>query len=286
MSANTTKGFRGYGIAKKAGGAGAWVLGTEVNFPAIRYVPRNPLNNQYLPMVNKTSHPSIVVIGKRTPSLTVHTAMKASFCTVANLNSLIFSTDSNGDSDEFAWLVNNGAASRKFDGCRCAAMSISANAGGGPVGFELGFLAKTAEGATSFSGAGATDAGQLVNAAQIDFGSSPTASLVKAWRLNVIRGQAYDFFFNGTYYPADTSSGMLGGTFQIEVSAASATVPSSSATIRLFTGVPESLVLHSTWTLLLNLDEDVEDVDTGFGTLIKTYTLIDTSAGGAPVSIA
>jgi hypothetical protein len=285
MSANTERGFIGYGKLKKTGGSGPFTNAAEASIPAMQWIPRSPLNNSYPPMVNKSAYPGLVVLGVRTPSVGIRTCMKSSWCTAALLNSLVFTSDTYGDNDAFGIIVNAGETTRVYDNARCAAISLAGAAAGGPVAMEFGFLASTDVGATTFAGYTA-DAGQLINRAQIDFGSSATANLVRSFRISWVRGVGYDMYYNQTYYPSDTSSGMFGGTLALEMSSKATVIPSTAGTIRFFTGVPGSLSLYMTMAFLLNLDEEVHDVDVGPGVLVRSYSLIDLSAAGNPSTVS
>lgn len=285
MSANTAHGNLGYGQLEKLGGSGAIVTGTEIFIPATVWMPRSPKNNAFPPMVNKSAFPANVVKGKRTPSCGFQSMWKTSWGTVNLFNSLMFSVDANGDNDRWSWRGFNGKTSRIYDGARCAALSLASNAAGGPVLVECGFLAETDQGITSFIAPAGPDAGYLVNAAQIDFGAAATADLVSAWRINWIRGVGYDWYFNQTYYPAGTSTGLFSGTLQLIQSPEALVVPSTAITIRFHTGEPGALVLFASFSCLIFHDEDVEDINVGFGEVIRSYTFIDIAAGGNPAII-
>jgi hypothetical protein len=89
-------------------------------------------------------------------------------------------------------------------------------------------------------------------------------------------------FYNGSLYPGNTSSGMLGGNFQLEQSPKYSISPGASCTVRLGPiGTP-----IVTATVLVNNDEDVYDVMAGFGSVLRTYTLIDTVSCGDPITFS
>jgi hypothetical protein len=78
VSASVERGFAGYGILKKISGSGPITNATEILIPAMEWTPRAPRNNAYPPMVNKSAYPSVVVLGKRTPSIGMRTCAKTS----------------------------------------------------------------------------------------------------------------------------------------------------------------------------------------------------------------
>lgn len=325
-----TKPFAGYVVIKKTAGNGPVANGTQAVIPIVSSQPRDPKNNQYPTVVNKTANPSTIILGKRTPSISFSTYLKSSWPAafetspgagdgLANfLSSLIKDTGNptdltgvtNWETDEYAILLNDGTqggtwSSRIFDGCKCQQMTISCNSQGGGINMELSFLAASASGATSFNVASINpDAGYFYDTSDIDFGGlftlnvgnglyygisgSATADLVRAFRLNLLRGQAYNMFFNGTLNPAGVSSGMFGGTLQIEQSPLYTHSPSSQFTARIYNssasgGSPQR---DLTIACVINNDEDVLDETTQFGNLIRTYTLIDSSTGGDPAAFS
>ena len=302
MSANTSKQFIGYVIGKKTGGTGSPAVGTYLYIPITGLRPRDPENNQYPAMVNKTAFPSVKILGKRTPSLEWSTYLSSSWATSAILTSLIASFDANNDADTWAWFVNDGTtggtwSNRVFDGCKGVALSLAASASGGGIGVNFGCIAQSAQGTTSFSGSTySTDAGLRYDVSNLDYGGNftigggagtgTTADLVRGWRASIIRGGSYDFFFNGTLYPAATSSGMMGGTFQLEQSPLYSVSPGTSAVIRIGAASGGVVTPSITMTLKMSHDEDVLDLDAGFGDLFRGFTLIDTSAGGANIAFS
>lgn len=288
MSALTTKQFAGWGVLKKTdptSGGGAIAHDAEVTIPSMVFNPRDPYNNVYVPVVNKSAYPSTMVLGKHTPSVGIRTVARTSFVTKSYLESLLLTTDANGDTDQWCIAMNDGVTTRKWGKSRCAALSLAGNGMGGPLALELGFL--TADPASTESvSTPSTVVGTVLNSAMVDFGASTPPTGIRSWRLNLLRGVAYDMFMGGkTLYPDDTSCGMLGGTLDLEFSPGGANIPSSTFTLRMYTGTPASPTLHLTLALALNLDEPVLTVDTGFGNQVNTYTLIDTGAGGCPVTV-
>lgn len=284
MSANLVKNFLGYMQLQKTAGSGAVVNGTTFQIPFNSMQPRDPKNNAYPNPVNKDAFPSIVILGKRTPSLSFTAFLKSSWCSAALFNSLLTAFDANNDADEWAIKINDGStggawSNRIFDGCRLSALSFAQSAASGGVLVSFGFLAKTGQGSTVFGAASNPDAGFLVDVSQIDFGGAPTANLVRGYQIACLRGTAYEMFFNGTYYPDATASGMLGGQLILEQSPKYTVSPGSSFVARL--GPIGTPIL--TATMLVNPDEDVYDIAPGFGDIFRRYSLIDISAGGAPV---
>lgn len=135
-----------------------------------------------------------------------------------------------------------------------------------------------------------TDAGTLVDTSCIDFGSSPTASHVESWRLTLVRGQAYEFFFNpGSYDPSSISSGMFGGTLEIVQSPNATTVPSSAFTVRIYPTAADQIAgtnIIGTIATKINLDVPSYNRNAGQGRVARMHTLIDTSAGGTPCAFS
>lgn len=283
MSANVTHGFAGYLEGKKVSGSGTFT--GQLVIPYIETITDDPSNNTYMPMVNKALGPSLFVKGKHTPSLQIRTCLMSAWATVNALKSFIITTDANSDTDLWAFRSYE-EDTEILDGCRCAALSLAAEASGGPVACDMAWLVTTTAGSTSFTGSGGSQFGEVYNAGQIDFGGTATADLVRSWRMNIARPNAYDFFFNRSYFANDISSGQAGGTFSLVQSAKAATIPSAAITIRLYTGDPGSQTLAMTLACNINLDTKRRARNVGFGMVERYYSMIDTAAGGVPVTIS
>lgn len=141
---------------------------------------------------------------------------------------------------------------------------------------------------TTWPDPGATiSPGQAFGPSQVTYGG--VATKVRGWKLDLIRAQAYDMFSGGDLgttagnrNPSGTSTGQIGGTFSLEYSPATGVnVPTASMTITLLTAAGAT---HMTITLALNLDAPTRSYTTGFGTQVNTYTLINTTLGGSPIS--
>lgn len=295
MSTNVTKGHRGYCQLKNvtADGTGS---GNEVVVPYISASPVNPTNDAYIPSSNASSGPSILMQGIYTPGITIRAVPLESWFTPTVLNGMF--TDETADYDTSLWaakLVELGATDIKVGGLRWGALSISHAAAGNMLGVELGGVCTTfADSTVTWADlpAGAASYGQAFGPTQVDYNS--TATKVRGWSLNLIRAQAYDIYSGGvagtaaTRTPSDISSGQIGGTFTLEFSPTSTnTIPGLTTpwtiTIRLYTAAG---ALHMTLTPHLNLDAPVRTLTTGFGTQVNTYTLINRTSGGIPVTIA
>jgi hypothetical protein len=302
MSANTSKQFIGFVIGKKTAGTGSPAIGTYVYIPITGSRPRDPENNTYAMGPNKTAFPSLKTYGKRTPSLEFSTLIKPSWASSVLFTSLIASFDANNDVDTWAWLLNDGTAAatwsnRVFDGCKGVGLKIAQSAQGGGIGLNFACVAQSAQGVTSFSTATyVTDAGNTYDVSNIDYGgnftigglagSGTTADLVRGYSASVLRGGSYDFFFNGTLYPAATSSGMMGGMFQLEQSPLYSVSPGTSAIIRIGASSGGVVTPAITATIKTSHDEDVLDLDAGFGDIFRGFTMIDTSAGGQNITFS
>lgn len=288
MSANVTKGHVGY---MEIGTAGSPATGV-IKIPYMSASPMNPSNDTYMPSVNKSVGPSIVVRGIYTPGITVRTIPLESWFTADNLNAMFVTGDANYDTAPYAaHLVEPGGAELKIGGLRWGALSLTHSAAGGMLGCEIGGICTTFADTSTWSGSGSTVAGQAFGPSQVNY---TTATKVRGWSLNIIRAQAYDIFSGGdagtgasvnvNRFPSGTSTGQIGGTFSLEFSpAAGYTIPTSGAlTITLLRA--DNSTTHLTIGLQLNLDAPTRSYTTGFGTQVNTYTLINTSLGGSPVT--
>ena len=286
MSSNVTKGFAGYAYLQKVSGSGAVIYGTEIEIPYLSAQITKPENNVYPPLVNNAVSPAVYIQGKHTPGWSLSTLAKVSWFTPAFLNSLIVTPDANYDTDLWNLMLYE-AGAEKLDGCRCGALSLSWSAAGGGIGVEMGGIGTLQDGTAVFSGTGAVDPGAMIASANIDFGGSATAALVRGWQLMIARPQQWDMFENGANVrdPRGVSTGQIGGSVAIELSAASgAVIPTDTFTVRFYSPANGALLL--TATAKLNLDNPIRPRNVGFGNKRYEYTLINASTGAVPVTFS
>ena len=292
-----------------AGGGAYMAVDDKLVIPTMKVIARNPLNKGYPSAVNASAYPSLTVAGKKTPSITIAASVKPSFVTRAFLNSLLLSFDSTyNNSDEFLigfydgsainyGLATTGLGWRLYQGCRCASVSLSQSAVGGPIGITMTFLAVTGDNENSTTYTAATagnaatlaavtpapDPGALSDVSNVDFGASATIDGVRSWQLNLNRGQGHQFFVDGSYYPDTVESGMFSGSFTCELTPLWTVMPSDTngaITVRCgkVTGMP-------IFSLSVHRDETVQDMDISLGNQMRAYTLANTSSGGNPCVI-
>jgi len=264
-----------------------------IAIPYMSASPMNPSNDTYMPSVNKSVGPSIVVRGIYTPGITVRTIPLETWFTADNLNAMFVTDDGNYDTAEYAaHLVEPGGAELKIGGLRWGALSLTHSAAGGMLGCEIGGICTTFADASTWSGSGSIVPGQAFGPSQVNY---TTATKVRGWSLNIIRAQAYDIYSGGAAgtgasvnvnrFPSGTSTGQIGGTFSLEFSPTTAnTIPTTSVTISILKS--DNSTTHLTISLDLNLDAPTRSYTTGFGTQVNTYTLIDYASGGSPVTFA
>lgn len=297
--------------------------GTQRNIIVSRAIPLNPKNNSYMPVVNGSEYPSVAVKGMRTPSVSATCCMKPYNGTTGWANAVLFNSlmNTGGDrnTDAFAIRIGDDVTSRIWDWSRCQSIRMEADAVGGPVMVTLSFLSRfgdaTAEGVygltfieSSFSppaaaptlSASAPDPGQLTYCADWDFqnaaGTAMTLSDVSSWSLTLFRAQRHRARAgvvvagpgsNRVLYPADIDSGMFSGTFTVVQDQGANVKLQGAGTIVLnmntsFSGANGGM----RFTMTINDDNEVYPVETGFGTLTTTYSLINLPAGGNPCVIA
>lgn len=291
MSANVTKGHVGY---MEFGIAGTPATGV-IAVPYMSASPMNPSNDSYMPSVNKSVGPSIVVRGIYTPGITVRTIPLESWFTHTNLTAMFVTGDGNYDTTAYAaHLVEPGGAELKIGGLRWGALSLTHSAAGGMLGCEIGGICTTFADTSTWTGSGATVPGQAFGPAQVHYAG--TFTKVRGWSLNVIRAQAYDIFSGGAggdgtsgttnRTPSGTSTGQIGGTFSVEFSPATGYVAPTSGDVTIKI-INSSNTNHMTISLSLNLDAPTRTYSTGFGTQVNTYTLISLATPGvSPVTFA
>lgn len=306
---NVTHPFLGKIVLQKISGSGPMIAAAKVLVPTAKASPSNPLNNSYPGAVNASAFPSLKVYGKRSASVGLTANVKASWLNATLIESLLLATDTAGQTDYFSVLLDDNYNPRSYDYSRCTHLSLYQSGSGGPVMCEMGFLTRFGDnelhwlianggvlpdgetvvdvplsGYTGF----APDAGLLDDVSTVDFGSPSTASLVRSWRLNLLRGQGYADFQDGSPWPKDIATGMFGGTLMIEQSpVAGAIVPGTTMTIRLHTRFIGSVSYPKGLSINLALSQDTQqmDEDISMGNMVRTYTLADLASGGCPVTV-
>jgi len=307
-----TKEFLGLAALKPASG-------TTMVIPVMRAMPRNPLNMAYPALVNKSAYPSQVVMGKRTPGLSIVSLGKNSWLTADFVNDLLFTRDSNGDTklwDIGVWEPTTGLL-RVWHNARAASLALQQGPTG-ELGVEIMFLAThgNSEGggagggewANPFSADGTydsgvwptgvwlwtsltADAGVATGIIDVDFagGGIATLSDVRSWRLNMMVGQGHIHHVDGLRYPSDVASAMFGGTFIIEQAVGAATQVAKEVQGTVVIGINTNKTSGTgrfKITALIYMDETRRDAEVGFGYEMKSYSLIDISAGGNPATCA
>lgn len=284
-----SKEFAGVAILQCTAQAGSSVAaGTNIQLPLLGANPVNPVNNVYASVVNRSSFPTIVVRGKKTPGVMFDVVPKSPWFTAANLNSMIGSTLAYTntailDTAEFGLGLYEPVAAtyRQFDGLKCATMSLSMTAAGGPIGFSTSWagIHGDSEGVAltwpSFGGLSPSP-GSGYDISNVTF-TSAAIDQVRSFRLDLVRGQGAQFFMDGTYFAATVSSGMFGGALTIEQSPTATVVASSQVAITIG---------PVTFSCLVNLDAPVRAFTSSIGTIVRSFTLIDTAAGGTPCQIS
>lgn len=279
--------FLGYAAVKKISGSGAVSNGTQINIPAALVSPRNPVNIGYPGVINASAYPTVSIVGKKTPSISIATYIKSSWFTANFLNSLIVTVDSNYDSDLWSVAVTDESlVERVYDDCRCSMVRLAQSGIGGPISFEATFVATYGENEKSvpatFTDVTSGSTGSLVDVAHVDFNS--TATHVKSWELVLARTQAPQYFVDGTLYASCIASGPLGGSLTLSQSPNATTVPTTAFTARVFTAgdVPDGTKV--TIACQTQLDELIRDHEPSLGVAVRNYSLIGLS--GIPVVIS
>ena len=279
---STAKDFMSHLAIKNITGAG-----TQYQMPFSQLRPSNPNNFFYLPQVNASAYPSVYGQSQKSPDLMIMGPAKASWFTALNLNAWIGTVDANADSAFHSFGIYNPTSTvyRVFDQFKCDRLDISGNAAGGPQNVssswaglfgdsELGGTAINGFSQTSFSATSVVpSAGQLVNVSGV---SVAGATLVRSYNMTLNRGQTVQRYFTNNAYGSDVSSSMASGQLTLEQEP-SGTSPTSTVAITIGA---------VTFTLLLNLDVFSRGLQTGYGTKINTYSMIDVTAGGSNFTIA
>lgn len=283
-------------------------------------IPTNPINNLYIPVVNASGYPSVVVVGMRTPSVTLQACLKPfivgspnkGWCNAGLLNSLI-SVGTDQQTDRFAIrFTDDTSTPRIWDWSRCDTIRITGDASGGPIMVTLGFKCRfgNAESenpyaltfisgnqpGTSPSGSFTTpvsDAGTLPGNSDWDFNN--TLSDVSSFSLTLMRGQRWraragvvsNAVSTGrVMYANDIDSGQFSGVLTVVQDAGASTIVAGAGTIQLrlntsYTGANGGILI----TCTINEDNYVYPVESAFGTLTTTYSLINLASGGNPAVI-
>lgn len=268
----------------KTAGSGSPTTGTCWTLPSVQVACSNPTNISLPFLVNSDANVRNSVLGKKTPSVVITTVLKPSFCSAALFNSLLFSSDTNHDTDTFAIRITDGESNvRVFSLAKCAGISISCQAVGGAIGIQLSFISvygDTEGPAVTGWTTPAVDPGALTPISQVDFNS--TANAVMGFSLALNKTQTYNFQVDGTLYAQAVQSGPFSGSLSIAQKPAATVVPTTGCTIKLgSTGtgiqIASALVLGAM----------VRNYVPSLGTMANNYAIADlTTAGpGQPVVI-
>ena len=279
--------YLGQIMLKKIAGSGAVTVGTQINIPHAAAMPRNPVNNSYYTGINSSAYTSGNNEGKRTPSVTITTVAQASWFTAANINSLIMTLDSYGNTDTWGIGLYDGNTTRVYDGAKCAQIQIRQQATGGPISVSIAFLCQYGDSQnpqtlytqTSFTPPSVPPAGQVFDLTQV--GWTTTANLIQSFALNIVRPQGYVMYDDGTFFAAGIASGMFGGDLTVTQSVLNTEYISSGFTLNIG-AVGTSGISCAGLTLL---DEAVTDVTMSPEMIVSQYSLYDQSAGGNPFVI-
>lgn len=290
MSTQQNKAFRGWLAFKKTGGqiATGPALNTTYSPPALSVDPVNDDNFTYPAVMNAVGAPSVLVQGMKTPALVATFPLKRSFTTAAMFNSFIGGSDSyldsNYNADVYLAGMSNGNTIRYWKDCQCQTLTISASAQGGPLVCETHWVAVAGDSENSPGSITppTTDAGTLMDVTQYDWGGSATLDAGYTWSLMLVRPTAYQPVGAGSRYSDPLQSGAFGFIFQYSTSPLAATVPSTTATLRIKIADTPTYV---TFTMNLNRDSYRERLVPGLGVCVRSYTGINTS-GGYPITIA
>lgn len=288
---------------KRAGG-GPLVTGTQFNVFATDVSPENPDNNQYLPVINGSTYPSIVVANKKLPRVSVHTCLKpnngagAGWSNAAFFNSLL-GVDATNNTDDFAFSFKDEVDTRVYDYFKCERCDMAQNASGGPVAVMMGFKGRWGDteapyGTTLESGEVIPSAPAFTYSAQVpDAGQATPSSKVsivgltkvKGFQLTFLRGQAAQFFYNGDNHPAEIVSTMFSGvaTFDQEPDADTFITDTGTVTIKFNTDLTSTTGRFKI-TLLLKRDNRFKPVVTTLGNITSTYSMFDQTSGGNPAA--
>jgi hypothetical protein len=282
---SVVKPYLGRVVMKKLAGSGPIAVGTQVVIPHASVFPRNPKNNSYLTGVNSAGAVSGDVPGKKTPSLTLTSVVRAtSFFTANFVNSLILATDSNGDSDTWGIYLDDKYLPLTYDGSKCAALRVQQISQGGAIALSMAFLSMYGDSEnpgtifvpTTFTST-AIDNGAATDITKVSYGG--TADLVAAIDLNYVRPQGYVYYDDATLFPAGIASGIFTGSAEITQSLKYAASWNTSGTINLgATGAGVSLA-H-----LVKLDEDMRDMTIANRYVKRALSLYDSASGGMPVT--
>lgn len=266
--------------------------------------PENPDNNQYIPVINASTYPSIVAVNKKMPRVSIHTCLKplngSSGWSNADFFNSHLNTDTTNNTDYFAYGFADEADTRLYDYLRCERCDLAQNASGGPVAVMLGYKGRWGDSEAPY-GTTLADSGEVIPAAPAFTWTSPVPDAgqvtppskvsvvgldkVKGFQLTFLRGQAAQFYFNGDNHPADIISTMFSGvaTFDQEPDASTVINDTGTITIKFNTDLT-ALTGRFKTTLLLKRDNRFKPVVNTLGNVTCTYSMFDQTSGGNPAT--
>lgn len=304
-------GFTGWIALKKRSGTSGGGLTTadQRNILSLEVNPSSPRNNSYMNVVNRGGYPNSVVVGRGSPALQIHTFLKP-YNSAATLpgsvgwsdakifNSLLnLGTDNN--TDLFDAALNDEIVQRQYNAARGSMVELSASAVGGPVAVRIAINSRWGDDANgmpecpygttlpsgevipaapSFTTPGFPDAGQAASVISI----LPTGiDKLKSFNIMLLRPQTPQYHFNGDRAPEEIVSSQMSGLLTVEQEADAATIATTTVSF-VFSNDKTSTTGKFTLSLLLNLDNMVENVIPGIMSSVRTYSLFDGVTGGNP----
>lgn len=286
-----TASWRGTTQLQLTGGSTAGdAIGTQYTIPTARVDTMWSENKASPGVINATSYESEEYVGMITGMVRLSFLAKTnSFLTANLLNELLWNLDSVYKTNQFAIKQDDKFLAQVHDGAYCMGVTLTqafdpVSAQPGPVSVSVDFKVlypfnMKPGGATTFSG-GSTDAGQITNCTQVDFGSSPTADMVWAYTVTAGRVQRYVPGFNQTRFFNAMASGGFGGSVALVQSPSYDETFGTSGTIRIGqTGAGFAI------NFLTSHMESTQPYTTDIGTIVQTWACRDLIAGGNPMTI-
>ena len=290
----------------KTGGGGPLSTGVQRNMFLTDAMPSNPDNTQYIPVINASTYPSVVVANKKSPTVGIHTCLKpfngtsSGWCDANLLNSLI-NTDTSNNTDRFAFAFLDEYETRLYDWMRCERLDFSGQASGGPVAVMMGFKGRwgdeDAPYGTTLSGSGEvipsapafTYTGQVPDAGQV----TPSVNVniigldaVKGFSLSLVRGQSAQYYYDGGNGPSDIISTMFSGVLTVDQEpGADQQIATTGTVVFQFNPGLTSATGRFKITCLVKRDNRYKPQVTTLGNVTTTFSLFDQAAGGNPATI-
>jgi len=196
---------------------------TQIDIPFTQYNSDRDENNVYPAQGNASAGPVTVGKGKKTNTITFVTPCHPTYFTFKNINDWIggsasYLNTTNSIYDTSGWSANiyePVLGNQRYTTGKCLAISISYSAAAGTLNMmqTWTFISGAEQGSPDTFAAPTRVTGLDYAVADM---TSASWDLMRSWNINIVRGQQYQMYGDGTRYATAITSHAIGGILTME----------------------------------------------------------------------